>query len=94
MEVIHRPGQDNQNADALSRTPLPTVGVITKVKQQTLQSDWKSAQSEDDYCKEIVRKLNDNKIKKPIGFNLNREVILITSDGKFVVPRTAKVCFT
>jgi hypothetical protein len=88
MEVIHRPGQDNQNADALSRAPLPTVGVITKVKQEKLQNDWKTAQSEDDYCKEILRKLNVKKIKKPIGFNLNKEGILIPSDGKFVVPRT------
>ena len=88
MEVIHRPGQDNQNADALSRAPLPTIGVITRVKQEKLQNDWKSAQSEDDYCKEILEKLNDNKITKPIGFNLNKEGILITSDGKFVVPRT------
>jgi hypothetical protein len=68
IEVIYRPGQDNQNADALSKAPLPSVGVITIVKQEKLQNVWKSSQSEDDYCKEIVRKLNDNEIKKLIGW--------------------------
>ena len=44
MKVIHRPGQDNQNADALSQASLPTVGAITIVKQEKLQNDWKSAE--------------------------------------------------
>ena len=39
MTVLHRPGQENQNADALSRAPLPTIGVVTQIKQEKIQND-------------------------------------------------------
>jgi hypothetical protein len=39
MTLIHRPGQENQNADGLSRQPLPVIGAILKTRNNAKRLD-------------------------------------------------------
>jgi hypothetical protein len=87
MIVLHRPGQKNQNKDALSRTPLPSIGSIILVKEEKVQNDIILAQKNDNFCKEIIRRLEENNKKDYNEFCFNNEGILITNEGKIVVPR-------
>jgi hypothetical protein len=87
MIVLHRPGQENQNADALSRTPLPSIGSIILVKEEKVQNDIILAQRNDNYCKEIIQKLEESNKKEYNEFRFNNEGILITNEGKIVVPK-------
>jgi hypothetical protein len=64
MIVLHRPGQKNQNKDALSRTPLPSIGSIILVKEEKVQNDIILAQKNDNFCKEIIRRLEENNKKE------------------------------
>lgn len=77
MIVLHRPGQKNQNADALSRTPLPSIGSIMLVKEEKVQNDLILAQRNDIFCQEIIRRLEENNKKEYNEFRLNNEGILI-----------------
>ena len=96
MKVLHRPGQENQNADALSRAPLPTVGSVriskfeTEVKQEQIQIDWKTAQREDDYCKDIIKELErDSEIKtvnEQIAAEINENIQNIRQEGTEEIP--------
>jgi hypothetical protein len=87
MEVLHRPGQENQNADALSREPLQKVGTIKLVKQNKIQNDSIAAQREDAYCKEIIQSLVDNHEIDSREFSFNSTGLLVTKEGKMVVPK-------
>ncbi len=86
MEIIYRPGQENQNADALSRQPLPTLGAIL-VKPEVMQNSWIAAQNNDDYCKEIILALNERNNKATQDFHFDNAGLLVTFDGKIVVPK-------
>ncbi len=86
MKVVHRPGQENQNADALSRQPLPAIGAII-LKPEKMQNDWIKAQNNDEYCKEIIRMLNENNKRATTEFHFDNAGLLVTHDGKIVVPR-------
>jgi putative transposase len=84
MTLIHRPGQENQNADDLSRQPLPVIGAI--LKPEVMQNDWIAAQRNDEYYKEIIQKIyeceNDTQ-----EFNFDNAGLEVTYDGKIVVPK-------
>jgi len=82
MTLIHRPGQENQNADCLSRQPLPVIGAI--LKPEVTQNKWIIAQQKDEYCKEIIRTINENGTKE---FHFDNAGLLVTFDGKIVVPK-------
>jgi hypothetical protein len=86
MEIIYRPGQENQNADALSRQPLPTLGAIL-VKPKVMQNNWIEAQNNDDYCKEIISTLNERNNRATTEFHYDKSGLLVTFDGKIVVPK-------
>ncbi len=86
MEIIFRPGQDNQNADTLSRQPLPTLGAML-VKPEVMQNSWIAAQNNDDYCKEIIWALNECNNRATQDFHFNNAELLVTFDGKIVVPK-------
>jgi hypothetical protein len=86
MEIIYRPGQENQNADALSRQPLPTLGAIL-VKPKVIQNSWIEAQNNDDFCKEIISTLNERNNRATTEFHFDKSGLLVTFDGKIVVPK-------
>jgi hypothetical protein len=84
MTLIHRPGQENQNADGLSRQPLPVIGAILKL--EIMQNDWITAQRNDEYCKEIIRIISKCEKDKQ-EFQFDNAGLLVTYDGKIVVPK-------
>jgi transposase InsO family protein len=86
MNIIYRPGQENQNADALSRQPLPTLGAIL-MKPEVTQNSWIVAQNNDNYCKGIILELNQRNNKATQDFHFDNSGLLVTFDGKIVVPK-------
>jgi Integrase zinc binding domain len=87
MKVLHRPGQENQNADALSRTPLPSIRSIMLVKKEKIQNDLILAQRNDKFCQEIIRMLEETNKKDSNNFRFDNEGILIRNEGKILVPK-------
>ena len=78
IDIIHRPGKLNQNADALSRIPkkvdlVPSISVIMKGSFPS-KEEFICAQQKDEYC---LRKQSPNR---------NDGMNLITSKGKIIVP--------
>ncbi len=57
------------------------------VKEEIIQSDLILAQRNDKFCQEIIRVLEENNKKEFNEFRFNNEGILITNEGKIVVPK-------
>jgi putative transposase len=51
-----------------------------------MQNDWIAAQRNDEYCKEIIRKINECENDKE-EFHFDNAGLLVTYDGKIVVPK-------
>ena len=82
IEIGYRAGKQNQNADSLSRIPLPLVATVT-FKQES--GDWAKDQSDDEYCKGIIEKLKSGKQKIEESFSVQENGELHYKD-KLVVP--------
>ena len=83
IAIGYRPGKSNQNADCLSRAPLPVIAVI-KLEEQ---NEWVKAQEIDEHCSDILSKL-ENKNLKEVNFIKDMQTgILLTMDRKIIVPK-------
>lgn len=78
MKIGYRSGLSNQNADCLSRTPLPLVATVSFGVE-----DWVEDQAHDEYCKEIIRNLGKDKELKYVFL---QNGLLAKKDGRVVVP--------
>ena len=85
IKIGYRPGKTNQNADFLSRFPLPLVAnVIFGV------DDWIEDQSQDPHCKQIVAQMNgdgNEGRKRNFKYTFLNSGLLSKKDGRIVVPK-------
>ena len=86
IEIGYRAGKNHQNADSLSRRPKNIISTVFSVID-----DWKEAQTRDEYCAEILTKLNNkDESVRQYDFNFSKNGLLSTLDGKIVVPLCKK----
>ena len=83
IEIGYRAGKLNQNADTLSRIPLPLVATVT-FKQE---SNWAKDQLHDTFCKEIFEKIKT--CKEVANYSISETGELYYLD-KLVVPDSKK----
>jgi hypothetical protein len=86
IEIGYRAGKQNQNADTLSRIPLPVVATVTFNKES---NNWAKDQLVDAYCKTIFSKLTNAKDDSMINFSISDSGELLFKD-KLVVPASKK----
>ena len=84
IEIGYRAGKLNQNADTLSRIPLPLVATVTFNHEN---SNWAKDQLQDTFCKEIFEKLNANNVVA--NYSIAESSELYYKD-KLVVPESKK----
>jgi len=100
IKIIYRPGKLGQNSDALSRIPItePEPSIKLPVNAFVVASfgleDWNEAQLNDDFCKEILEKMNSKKGTKDINNEEKYKILptglIATKDNRIVVPETKK----
>ena len=78
--IGYRSGKTNQNADCLSRIPVPTVASLSL----KVENDWTLDQSKDDYCMKLLDELRNSETKD--GHKLLPTGELINKHGNLVVP--------
>ena len=78
--IGYRSGKTNQNADCLSRVPIPTIAVITLQQND----DWADAQRNDEFCTSMFEKI-DKGIETDYMIDPDT-LILVDKQGRLVVP--------
>lgn len=78
MKIGYRAGKSHQNADCLSRTPLPVIATVTFGID-----DWLEDQAQDEYCRSIIESLDHTENPNYV-FLANG--LLAKKDGRIVVP--------
>ena len=84
IEIGYRAGKHNQNADTLSRIPLPLVATVTFNKDD---SNWAKNQLQDTFCKDIFEKLKTR--NEVTNYSISESGELYYLD-KLVVPDSKK----
>ena len=84
IEIGYRAGKHNQNADTLSRIPLPLVATVTFNKDD---SNWAKNQLQDTFCKDIFDKLKTR--NEVTNYSISESGELYYLD-KLVVPDSKK----
>ena len=84
IEIGYRAGKQNQNADTLSRIPLPLVATVSCNKDD---SNWAKNQLQDTFCKDIFDKLKTR--NEVTNYSISESGELYYLD-KLVVPDSKK----
>ena len=84
IEIGYRAGKHNQNADTLSRIPLPLVATVTFNKED---SNWTKDQLHDTFCKDILEKLKTCHEVANYSLSENGELYYL---DKLVVPESKR----
>ena len=82
--IGYRAGKVNQNADSLSRVPVPPVAVATL---KTPENAWRNEQLKDEFCMERIEFLEDSSENEHPYFKISENGELIYKENRLVVPK-------
>ena len=88
IEIGYRSGKSNQNADGLSRTPIPETTPVVAVVSFATSETWEKAQRLDGFCAQIIKEILNSPSNQYNGYELSSNNELIDIEGRLVVPQS------